>query len=65
MIITGIVVVAAAVILMLVAMAGVFGSAVADRERGVFAGFAVYFLCMIGYVVGLALVAIGVAKELF
>lgn len=65
MIITGIIVTASAVILSIFAIVGVIGGTAAESEKTALGSLAFYFLCAIGYIVGLALVAIGVAQEVF
>lgn len=64
MITTGIIIVAASVICMILAFILTAGSAVAEKTIGAIIGVVLYVLCMIGYVVGLAVTAIGIVQAL-
>lgn len=63
MIVTGIIVCAVAAVLSIINMLFLMGSAVAERGGGVVVGFVFHALCAIGWVVGLALVALGLAEK--
>jgi hypothetical protein len=66
MIITGILITAVAVILMVAAMLLVAGGSTTRSSKGVVAGIGIvlYLLCFVGYIVGLATIAIGIVQAL-
>ena len=64
MIIAGIIIIAVAVIVMIVAMGGMFIGVGTGNERAAGGSFVLYFLMAILYVVGIAVTAIGVVQAL-
>jgi len=64
MIITGIIIIAAALILSLLNVLFIAGSAAADSDGGLVAGIGLHVVLGIAYVVGLAITAIGIVEAL-
>lgn len=64
MIITGIIIIAVAVILMILNFAFIIGSAAYEKDTGIGIGIIMHFLMGIACVVGFAVTAIGIVKEL-
>jgi hypothetical protein len=64
MLLTGIIVTAASVVLMVIGLFTAVISGAADNEKGFISGFALYGICIFGYITGLTLVALGIAQNL-
>jgi hypothetical protein len=61
---TGIIVTAVSVILMIVGLFTAAAGAGTNSDKTFISGFAIYGICIFGYVTGLTLVALGIAQNL-